>query len=95
MPKECRHRAGSGRSNAAPLPELGQCMRRHRGRGDGRSASDILWAKIRAIWAKSDLDDEFNAELDAHLDLLTAEYEKVGNDAAGKRGGRRFTSGRA
>jgi hypothetical protein len=41
-------------------------------------AVHILWAKIRAIWAKSDLDDEFNAELEAHLDLLTAEYEKSG-----------------
>jgi len=38
----------------------------------------VLWAKIRAIWSKSDLDDEFNAELEAHLDLLTAEYEKSG-----------------
>jgi predicted permease len=41
-------------------------------------AIHILWAKIRAIWSKSDLDDEFNAELEAHLDLLAAEYEKSG-----------------
>ena len=41
-------------------------------------AVHILWAKVRAIWSKSDLDDEFNAELEAHLDLLTAEYEKSG-----------------
>jgi predicted permease len=38
----------------------------------------ILWAKIRAIFSKSELDDEFNAELEAHLDLLTAENEKAG-----------------
>ena len=43
--------------------------------GDG---VHILWAKIRAIWGKSDLDDDFNEELEAHLDLLTAEYEKAG-----------------
>src|ERR1700753_154230 len=38
----------------------------------------ILWATVRAIWAKSDLEDEFNAELDAHLDLLAGELEKAG-----------------
>jgi predicted permease len=38
----------------------------------------ILWAMVRAIWAKSEMDDDFNAELEAHLDLLTAEYEKAG-----------------
>ena len=43
--------------------------------GDG---VHILWAKIRAIWAKSEFDDDFNAELEAHLDLLAAEYEKAG-----------------
>ncbi|HEX3119562.1 MAG TPA: ABC transporter permease, partial [Candidatus Acidoferrum sp.] len=43
--------------------------------GDG---VHILWAKIRAIWTKSDLDDDFNEELEAHLDLLAAEYEKAG-----------------
>ena len=43
--------------------------------GDG---VHILWAKIRAIFLKSELDDEFNAELEAHLDLLGAEYEKAG-----------------
>ncbi len=38
----------------------------------------VLWAKVRAIFSKSELDDEFNAELEAHLDLLSAEYEKAG-----------------
>ena len=41
-------------------------------------AVQILWAKIRAIWWKSDMDDDFNEELESHLDLLTAEYEKSG-----------------
>jgi predicted permease len=43
--------------------------------GDG---VHIMWAKIRAIWTKSDMDDDFNQELEAHLDLLAAEYEKAG-----------------
>jgi predicted permease len=43
--------------------------------GDG---VHILWAKIRAIWAKSELDDDFNEELESHLDFLAAEYEKAG-----------------
>ncbi|HEY4907701.1 MAG TPA: permease prefix domain 1-containing protein, partial [Candidatus Acidoferrum sp.] len=43
--------------------------------GDG---VHILWSKIRAIWAKSDMDDDFNEELESHLDLLAAEYEKAG-----------------
>src|ERR1700743_82135 len=38
----------------------------------------LLWAKVRAIWSKSDLDDDFNAELESHLDFLAAEYEKAG-----------------
>src|SRR3984957_11142898 len=38
----------------------------------------VLWAKVRAIWSKSEMDDEFKAGLEAHLDLLTAEYEKSG-----------------
>src|ERR1700759_4501084 len=43
--------------------------------GDG---VHILWAKIRAIFSKSEMDDEFNAELEAHLELLSAQYEKAG-----------------
>jgi len=38
----------------------------------------VVWAKVRAIFSKSEMDDEFNAELEAHLDLLSAEYEKAG-----------------
>jgi predicted permease len=38
----------------------------------------VLWAKVRAIFLKSEMDDEFNAELEAHLDLLSAEYEQAG-----------------
>ena len=38
----------------------------------------VLWAKVRAIFSKEEMDDEFNAELEAHLDLLTAEFEKSG-----------------
>jgi len=38
----------------------------------------VVWAKVRAIFSKSEMDDEFDAELEAHLDLLSAEYEKAG-----------------
>ncbi|HUE44084.1 MAG TPA: ABC transporter permease [Candidatus Sulfotelmatobacter sp.] len=38
----------------------------------------VFWAKVRAIWAKSEMDDDFNEELETHLDLLTAEFEKAG-----------------
>src|SRR5579863_6540055 len=38
----------------------------------------VLWAKVRAIWAKSEMDDDFNEEFESHLDLLAAEYEKTG-----------------
>jgi predicted permease len=37
-----------------------------------------FFAKIRAIFSKSEMDDDFNRELEAHLDLLTAENEKAG-----------------
>jgi predicted permease len=37
-----------------------------------------FFAKIRAIFSKSEMDDDFNQELEAHLDLLTAENEKAG-----------------
>ena len=59
------------------------CAERHGDEADGGDALmgdgfHILWAKVRAIWAKSEMDDEFNEELGAHLDLLTAENEKAG-----------------
>jgi hypothetical protein len=38
----------------------------------------VLWAKVRAIWSKSDLDDDFKEEFESHLDFLAAEYEKAG-----------------
>jgi predicted permease len=37
-----------------------------------------LFAKIRAIFSKSELDNDFKQELEAHIDLLTAENEKAG-----------------
>jgi hypothetical protein len=36
----------------------------------------VMWAKVRAIWSKSDMDDDFDEEFESHLDLLAAEYEK-------------------
>jgi predicted permease len=45
----------------------------------------VFWAKARAIFSKSEMDDEFNAELEAHLDLLAAEYEKSGMKPQGAR----------
>jgi predicted permease len=37
-----------------------------------------LLSRLRALFFKSELDDDFNQELDAHIDLLTAENKKVG-----------------
>lgn len=37
-----------------------------------------FFAKIRATFSKPQLDGDFNQELDAHIDLLTAENEKAG-----------------
>jgi len=41
-------------------------------------AMRVLWAKVRAIWSKAEMDDDFNEEFESHLDLLAAEYEKAG-----------------
>ena len=38
----------------------------------------VFFAKIRAIFSKSELDNDFNQELESHIDLLTAENEKSG-----------------
>jgi predicted permease len=37
-----------------------------------------FFAKIRAFFSKSEMDDDFNQELEAHIDLLTAENQKAG-----------------
>jgi putative ABC transport system permease protein len=37
-----------------------------------------FFAKVRAIFSKARLDDDFSEELAAHVDLLAAENEKAG-----------------
>src|SRR5258707_2439246 len=37
-----------------------------------------FFSRLRAIFSKTRLDDDFNEELAAHVDLLTSENEKVG-----------------
>jgi predicted permease len=46
-----------------------------------RAMGDVIlaaWAKLRALFSRQQLDDDFNEELAAHLDLLAAENEKAG-----------------
>ena len=40
------------------------------------------WAKVRAVIGKARLEDDFDAELAAHVDLLAAENEKAGMTSA-------------
>src|SRR5712664_818859 len=37
-----------------------------------------FFSRLRAIFSKTRLDDDFNEELAAHVDLLTSENEKAG-----------------
>ena len=37
-----------------------------------------VWAKVRALCSRTRLDDDFNEELAAHVELLAAENEKAG-----------------
>ena len=42
----------------------------------------VLWAKVRAVFGKAELEDDFSEELAAHVDLLAAENEKTGMSLA-------------
>lgn len=38
----------------------------------------VVKAKVRALWRKQQIDGEFQEELAAHLEMLTAEYRARG-----------------
>lgn len=45
----------------------------------------VFISRLRALWARRRLDEEFDREIEAHLDLLTAEYLRQGMPPADAR----------